>query len=65
MRSLLKYTIAFLLPVCVRGIVMSSELGKRDNITLQAPIVAVPSQYWYVVHQNNITQALTIIKGGR
>jgi hypothetical protein len=65
MRSLLKYTIAFFLSVCVRGIVMGSELEKRDNITLQAPVVAVPSQYWYVVHQNNIPQALTIIKGGR
>jgi hypothetical protein len=54
MRSLLMYTIAFFLPVCVRGIVRGSELEKRDNITLQAPVVAVPSQYWYVVHQNNI-----------
>jgi hypothetical protein len=31
------------------GLASPIEVEKRDNVTLKAPIVATPSEHWYVL----------------
>ena len=46
MRSLLKFSA---LGLCLRQVFGAAvDLEKRDNITLKAPVVAEPSEHWYV-----------------
>ena len=46
MRSLLKF---FGVLISARLVLASAiEVEKRDNVTLKAPIVAVPSEHWQV-----------------
>lgn len=63
MRSLLKFATTFVFLANV--IAQDGELEKRDNTTLKAPVVAVPSQHWYVTKPHILLQILIVVKGGR
>lgn len=63
MRSLLKFATTFVLLGNV--IAEDGESEKGSNTTLKAPVVAVPSQHWYVVNLEIILQILIVLKGGR
>jgi hypothetical protein len=47
MRSLVKFLIVLFLVALGRA--SAIEVEKRDNITLKTPIVATPSEHWYMV----------------
>ncbi|TVY60741.1 Candidapepsin-8 [Lachnellula suecica] len=62
MRSFLKFAATFILLGTTTA--EDAELVKRDNITLKAPVIAVPSEHWWVTDSGHLCSVLIVTREG-